>query len=41
MVAAFTSRAMDAAKDAIRIEICVLEDPQILERVQAWQGMLP
>ncbi len=28
-------RAMDAAKDAIRIEICVLEDPQILERVQA------
>jgi phosphatidylserine/phosphatidylglycerophosphate/cardiolipin synthase-like enzyme len=26
---------MDAAKDAIRIEICVLEDPQILERVQA------
>lgn len=28
-------RAMDAAKGEIRIEICVLEDPQILERVQA------
>ena len=27
--------AMDAAKDEIRIEICVLEDPRILERVQA------
>ena len=28
-------RAIDAAKDSIRIEICVLEDPQILERVEA------
>ncbi len=28
-------RAIDAAKDEIRIEICVLEDPQILERLEA------
>ena len=28
-------RAIDAAKHEIRIEICVLEDPQILERLQA------
>ena len=28
-------RAIDAAKNEIRIEICVLEDPQILQHVQA------
>ena len=28
-------QAFDGAKRAIRIEICVLEDPQILERLQA------
>ena len=28
-------RAIDAARREIRIEICVLEDPQILERLQA------
>ncbi len=28
-------RAIDAAKNEIRIEICVLEDPQILEHLQA------
>jgi cardiolipin synthase A/B len=28
-------QAIDAAKNEIRIEICVLEDPQILQRVQA------
>jgi len=28
-------RAIDAAKHDIRIEICVLEDPQILEHIQA------
>jgi phosphatidylserine/phosphatidylglycerophosphate/cardiolipin synthase-like enzyme len=27
-------RAIDAAKEEIRIEICVLEDPQILERIR-------
>lgn len=28
-------QAIDAARDEIRIEICVLEDPQILEHLQA------
>jgi phosphatidylserine/phosphatidylglycerophosphate/cardiolipin synthase-like enzyme len=28
-------RTIDAAKESIRIEICVLEDPQILDRVEA------
>jgi cardiolipin synthase len=31
-------RAIDAAKHEIRIEICVLEDPQILQHVQAALG---
>ena len=34
-------RAIDAARREIRIEICVLEDPQILERLQGLTTSMP